>query len=977
MKRASAHHIAQTWKSGGPYVGTKRPAVRVTVEIGWQLREQGGAFFDKGPVRWYQRANNSQVETELPNLLEFSISESIDEDAASCTIKLTNQKLDLVDPGTELGNPGYYTWSRGESTIAINRWGHAKNAWYDILTPNALIRTYEGFGGHNKTLAQALVDGNLVMTGVFLVDEVTVRPGAILELKCRNMAKLLLDQPIFPPLVPETDANGCSIWPLQYSRWFNLLGTQTRTIRYGDLVSAGRHIVGFEFAPDTDPCGVGEGYWLVGDDGGVFTYGYQSFYGSMGGVPLAQPLVGIARTGSGRGYWTAAADGGVFSFGDAPYYGGLPGLGIGVTDVVRIEATATGNGYYLLRADGSVYSFGDAVYYGGGGLSGPAVGMAVKPGGYWIVANNGDVYAFGSATHHGNVPDGFTDIVAIETSAGQNGYLIVRADGAVYAFGDAPYYGSPVQDGMVLNDPIVDIIVHPNGRGYWLGAEDGGVFTYGTVSFYGSLPGPWINLSRVEGNYVDYADIVKDLLLWSGFWLNDGGVAPNVYGNIESTGVYSPEPLKPEFFDKQPVMDVITKLKEIVGYITWVDGEGGFHFESPNFWKPGNFLLNGTHINEIPQIDEIVTMTGYGVQFGDRSLRSEIVISNYMPSARLDGTVTTRFVPQGKKYLKGMIRPMLWVNDVFTDERTQQTMAELIDLHMWFQNRLGSVTCAANPLIDINDQVRLYERETAETYIHYVRSVERSFDAKTGQYMMNLVTNWLGDDNSTDLGPGAGGGAGGVGTGESWAVNWPVAFTPKVTDTIGMVDSLFFEMGRGESLFLSDAVFLAFGLTRLESMAPRDSVRASLGTTRAESVGVVDSAVVVATFNRSFSEPVGLRDDVVAVLTLASGAIAFDLLVTDPVGIRDPLTSTAVAVSSQTDTSALRDSVRVLIAPVQTDALAVTDSVVTGFSHTDTLGLADSVQPEYGRVDALGLSDSRTLTINEVKVDTLPIRDVI
>ena len=35
------------------------------------------------------------------------------------------------------------------------------------------------------------------------------------------------------------------------------------------------------------------GYNLVASDGGIFSFGNAVFYGSMGGQPLNQPVVGI------------------------------------------------------------------------------------------------------------------------------------------------------------------------------------------------------------------------------------------------------------------------------------------------------------------------------------------------------------------------------------------------------------------------------------------------------------------------------------------------------------------------------------------------------------------------------------------------------------------------------------------------------------------------------------------------------------
>jgi N-acetyl-anhydromuramyl-L-alanine amidase AmpD len=67
----------------------------------------------------------------------------------------------------------------------------------------------------------------------------------------------------------------------------------------------------------------GDGYWEVGADGGIFSYGAAAFHGSLGGVALNAPIVGGAATPSGEGYWLVGQDGGVFSFGDAQFYGAI------------------------------------------------------------------------------------------------------------------------------------------------------------------------------------------------------------------------------------------------------------------------------------------------------------------------------------------------------------------------------------------------------------------------------------------------------------------------------------------------------------------------------------------------------------------------------------------------------------------------------------------------------------------------------
>jgi hypothetical protein len=56
----------------------------------------------------------------------------------------------------------------------------------------------------------------------------------------------------------------------------------------------------------------GNGYWLVGSDGGIFTFGSSQFFGSTGAQTLNKPVVGMASTPDGGGYWLVASDGGVF-----------------------------------------------------------------------------------------------------------------------------------------------------------------------------------------------------------------------------------------------------------------------------------------------------------------------------------------------------------------------------------------------------------------------------------------------------------------------------------------------------------------------------------------------------------------------------------------------------------------------------------------------------------------------------------------
>lgn len=69
------------------------------------------------------------------------------------------------------------------------------------------------------------------------------------------------------------------------------------------------------------PTVTGLGYWVVANDGGVFSYGDAQFYGSAGGAKIAAPICDADVTKTGNGYWLLGEDGGVFCFGDAQFYG--------------------------------------------------------------------------------------------------------------------------------------------------------------------------------------------------------------------------------------------------------------------------------------------------------------------------------------------------------------------------------------------------------------------------------------------------------------------------------------------------------------------------------------------------------------------------------------------------------------------------------------------------------------------------------
>jgi hypothetical protein len=243
------------------------------------------------------------------------------------------------------------------------------------------------------------------------------------------------------------------------------------------------------------------GYWLVGSDGGIFSFGAAAFHGSMGGSWLQRPVVGITPTITRGGYWLVASDGGIFSFGDATFYGSIPGLGLhpagsGLPNslnapIVGMVPTVTRRGYFMVASDGGVFAFGDARFEGScpgiGGCAGPAV--AVMPDhtgdGYWLVTASGSVYAFGDAAFYGTPPPDPIPVVDAVATPDGHGYWLQYANGAVTPFGDAANLGEPVGYVNTYN-PAASIFPTADGHGYWVATARGDVFSYGNAPYLGS-----------------------------------------------------------------------------------------------------------------------------------------------------------------------------------------------------------------------------------------------------------------------------------------------------------------------------------------------------------------------------------------------------------------------------------------------------------------------------------------------------------
>jgi len=714
--------IRSLWEnSNGVFLGDDKPHGVVTVEKDWNLTTTSSIYGsdNKGPYRWFVRADGSQVETEIPNVKTISTSRSIDQDAGSCTITVYNQWMDLTgtaspDPSS-LGNPGYLGFNFGSSPEASAGFSQTANVWANVLVPNALLRTYQGYGGYTDgvpdSYTSVITAGNIAITGVWFVDTVSTGTDGMITLKCRDAAKLLLEQHLMPPLTPDG-------LPLRYCRFLyeHILATE------GDPGS-----------PAVEPATVAASGQPVGTtyfDSTMERWGYVD---SLHGHRFDAVSDGNNRTSS-------------FSEG-------------------TFSPTAVFNrNFWEVRVNAEV----NEIFINPSNSSMGTIWISVREGGSWVQRDDGRRIPWDDANN-----DGFSDSLA----AGQPSSQPVRGPNI-----DIPYLRRVHVDNRgrwirlprrpLPTDPSVESDVYDVQRiritsiGVWNSGI--GPYVYrstcqeinarlvqetpteeGGTPAVPPTPGTPAQTIQHDGNIFDYTEIIKDLLLWAGFLFFESSPSggADVHGLMQFTGTYPANCIEEDFFDKKSVMEAINAIRDILGFVFFITEDGGVRFHSPNWWSSGNTLGNGDRTFYIPDIRDELQLTTYSSQYADDTLRSEIIVGSTLPSETDDTTQFSRYQPDNNGILRGMVKPAIWINEIWQLPVEQAFTAAIIALHLNFQSRKGSLTALANPEIQINDQVRISERVSSESYIHYIRGMTTSMDLDAGTYTMSLSTNWLGEQD--------------------------------------------------------------------------------------------------------------------------------------------------------------------------------------------------------------------------------------
>lgn len=714
------------WESG-QYVGDDAPNARVTI--------QKAVLRKFGPWRSLVFAQD-EPQYEVPNVRTVRIDNRHQSDAATMTLTILNQiepdlmtNLDADTGGPtlreqkDLAQPGYYTYRRGITPFSAERFGHDSDPlWVDMFIPNRVIRTFQGYGTDGA--AQPWDDTKMILTGTWLIDKVEYSADGIITVHCRDTTKLLIEQRLYPPIIPVAD------YPLEFCADY----TEFRTETYTETTTIEHE--GIQGANVAKILLCANGYI----SGNTPWYGCNA---SVYGHRESHAFDGNTST-----YWLSVGNNGPNELWSFEWIGartfGEP------VNKVRIKPKWGGYKYFI------------AVKENGSWVDGPIV-----PYGYWT----SPAYPNGSNKPYvksGWVPKSEAWFeITLPRIYNADEVRIIFTNLQNSGLGTYPYRAA-VYEFQVLADvpPRTEVIKEEKTRDVEV---------------------------IIPGNISDYTDIVKILAAWSGFFwpygspldpileawgdgkvVTDTGFGPiadtntgRVWGDFFYSGAFPVEPpcIPASFWDNKSVMDGINQIKEILGFICYADATGGLVWRMPNIWRTGNFISGYGYIGQdsVRDVDEEKVLIDYGVQIDDANLRSEIHVvsaddptlhTSIQPGWAEGETIPTTVETLGTRgadteqgdlaLLGGQDRIMLVPNYPFISQAEVDKFAYLISLWIHWSYRKGRIRIPGNPAFEPDDQVRVYERVTEDSYIHYIQGTSSVMDLDKGTWYLDIDTHWLG-----------------------------------------------------------------------------------------------------------------------------------------------------------------------------------------------------------------------------------------
>jgi hypothetical protein len=592
-------------------------------------------------------------------------------------------------------------------------WGYSKNMYRDAFIPNTVIRTYQGYGSdnfdddgnmkyvHDPASAGFVApknDSKLYLTGVWLIDRAVYDTNGGLTLECRDLAKLLIEQFIYPPMVP-TDR-----FPLIYCPAFGPSGHHE---------SIGRNIARFH-SSSVDP-------W----------YGKNASVQGHRGSDAFDNTPGT--------FWLSVPNGA-----PSDYY-----------SYEWIQASTSGKvNEVVLNTFGANYLIYVSVYENGAWQGTDTIPYQPRPPGF---------------PNQSNIPY----VIQATQGSGSNLTIVLpRTYNASFVrvtftnLQNLGFSGYPYRAG------VRDMVVRNHvGNSYKPGRPDGMVGKDGIRYIH------------------DWSEPIKELAAWAGFIWKDAspnqpdpmfgrstaGKPLQVWGDFEELGAGPVVCTPGDYFIAKSFMEGIRQIVDFIGGIFFIDEYGGANFRLPNIWNGGNYITDPqshflqARIHGHPiEFHENANLMEYQLTLDDSQVRSEVLVIGRSPNVYSTGPIggiTAGGYVLGNNsatnqtsaidftdVLAGQTRLFAVPNDatkLFYTEKECQRMAELVALFILFSYRKGQVKAPAHPGLQCDDQVRIFERQTYEHYVHYVSGISTSQNLETGEYTMQVETHWLGKDPDT------------------------------------------------------------------------------------------------------------------------------------------------------------------------------------------------------------------------------------
>lgn len=688
------------WEAGD-FTGPNRPYARITI--------QKALLRPAYTMKTMLIQDEPQIEFPQAILKSLTIDRRLGTDAAQMTLVIKNQlpvdpnaNLDYYQAGMpapdtdyrqirqlrDLGKPGFFTFRRGVNATNQVGWGYdMSTTWVDMLIPNRVIRTWQGYGTDGA--ANPWDDTRQVLTGSWLIDTVELTADGNITISCRDFLKLAIEQRLYPPVIP------LDYYPLEF---------------------CADHFVNVPVTVDpSDPASVNVGFHNNLDYDSSVGYQTNIWNDSVFGHRASH-----AFDGDWTSYWLSlghSASGGFHSF-------------------EWISAKTNGNpiNFVQFRPKWGGYQVYVCVKVGGvwqGSQTVPYLPTMDRNTGANMAYVAGPINVPSSETWFGiTLPERYNaeQVRVVFTNlqpAGDGTYRAAIYDLEVF---DHPFFegeGDPettvTQEFVEGNvDDYVDVIKLLAGWAgfYWLDGSpaDPVLAQFGTP--VGRIWGDFFN----SGAYpVDPPCIPPSF--WDNKSVMDGmNQIKEILGYIlyaDATG------------------GLICRMPNIWRTGNYVLGQGFVGADSVKTLDEKKVILDlGVILDDSSLRSEIIVVSS-----SDRTLYTALT-----PSWSADLAIPGTIGPQGDAgLLAGQDRVMLVPNYPFVAQSEVDKFAYLISLWVHWTFRKDKVRIPGCPAFMPDDQVTIYERVTHEQFVHYVEGVSSTMDFQSGVWTMDLDTHWLGE----------------------------------------------------------------------------------------------------------------------------------------------------------------------------------------------------------------------------------------